>query len=149
MLTNCLQCHKAYVRNLGNAALQSCQDCANENQAHCLKVFEYLRGHSNANVEEISEGTGVPKERILKLMNERKIRLATKEQTECNACQKQLSQLDRITGTLIGGKFYCKPCVRKLAGNLNSILKPGADPPAEFRISTNPMRERRYGFRPR
>lgn len=72
-LKNCARCGQLFlytgVRNI-------CPDCVAEEEKEFELVKQYLWDHPKASLTEVSEGTGVKEERILRYLREGRISLA-------------------------------------------------------------------------
>ena len=85
-LTNCPICDELFVRMSRNV----CQNCFKKEEEAYKKVYTYVRNKENrqATVDQVSEGTGVKKDFIIKFLKEKRIRstLMPNVSYDCERC---------------------------------------------------------------
>lgn len=108
-LKNCPQCGKVFTR----ISRDLCPDCIAQEDEMIKQIQQYLDEHANSTISDISEGTGIPSDRIILLLQEG--RLVTKENSgllKCERCGKPISL----------GRF-CSECSTTLTKLFSSIRK--------------------------
>ena len=74
-LANCVKCGKVYVKT---EIRELCYDCFREEEEAFEKVRRFINKRENrtASMKEISEGTGVPEELVLKFIKRGRLNIA-------------------------------------------------------------------------
>lgn len=105
-LKNCPECGKLFVYSVR----EICPDCAQKDEENLEKVRDYLYKNANATIEEISEETGVPTNKILGYLKDGHLML--KEGNPfllvCEKCKTPI-----LTGR------YCDKCKEELKRKLS------------------------------
>ncbi|HHY40379.1 MAG TPA: MerR family transcriptional regulator [Syntrophaceticus sp.] len=86
-LKNCPQCGKVFAR----ISRDLCPDCIAQEDEIIKQIQQYLDEHHNATITDISEGTGIPTDKIIVLLQEG--RLITRENSgllKCERCGKSI-----------------------------------------------------------
>ena len=115
-LANCPRCGKVFVMNFKGICANCAKDIENEYEA-CVK---YLRENKGANMQELSEDTGVAVKQITTFIREGRISIANAP---------NLSYACEVCGTFIREGNMCDSCRTKLAGDLREAGKEKAEAP--------------------
>ena len=108
-LRNCKKCNRLFSATNGTSL---CSRCSNEVDDGFTKVREYIYDNPASSVKEVSLGTGVSAEAILKWIREGKIVLGDHANIAfCERCD-----------TPTDGTRYCGKCIRELSEGLKSGL---------------------------
>jgi len=105
-LRNCPQCGKVFAR----ISRDLCPDCIAQEDKIIKQIQQYLDENTNATISDINEGTGIPVDKIIVLLQEG--RLITRENSgllKCERCGKPIPR----------GRF-CGECGKTLARLLSS-----------------------------
>jgi flagellar operon protein (TIGR03826 family) len=108
-LVNCPLCGKLFVRTTRNM----CPDCLAKEQSDFEKVKDCLYENPGANVEQISEITGVSAKRVIHFLKEGRLELSEDNKNlllKCEAC-----------GEPIRTGRFCESCVKKLSTGFSSV----------------------------
>lgn len=107
---NCPRCGKIFVPNFSNV----CGTCQKEEEGEFTKVKDYLYQNPGASIQEVSEATEVPTERILKYLREGRLQLTSHDNLilSCESCDKPI-----LTGR------FCESCTSKMANELGKFSK--------------------------
>ncbi|MFD1139394.1 flagellar protein [Paenibacillus urinalis] len=102
---NCPRCGKLYVLNV----MEACTSCLKEIEQQYIDCVEYLRVEKGANIQELSEATGVSMKQITKFIREGRISIvdAPNMMYPCEVC-----------GTLIREGHMCDGCRARLTKEL-------------------------------
>ncbi|HHW98002.1 MAG TPA: hypothetical protein GX738_00045 [Firmicutes bacterium] len=116
-VANCPRCGRIFAKTVRNL----CPDCLAEEEELYQIVYRYLRDNPKSTVQQVSENTGVPEERILAFL--RQDRIMTSEWTyltyPCERCGKQINS----------GR-YCEGCTVEMQQSLDAAarsIKPTED----------------------
>lgn len=145
MLSNCHQCHKPFA---SKATTRLCPGCTRQEQETYLKLYEYLLKHYASTIDEISEATGVPKDTVIRMINQGKFNLRQNENSACARCCKQLSESDKAAARENGGRVYCRSCTDSMANQLRSLSSSSLSPKPQAPAAA-PRRksdDKRYGL---
>lgn len=113
-LKNCKKCGRLFSANNDSTFL--CSRCNESIDDDFTKVREYIYDNPTSSVKDVSFGTGVPTESILKWIRDEKIVLGDKSIISfCERCGEPLND---------GGRF-CPKCVRSLTDGLRQGLSEG------------------------
>lgn len=109
-LANCPRCGKVFVTNFKGICANCAKDIENEYEA-CVK---YLRDNKGANMQELSDETGVTVRQITTFIREGRISTAGTPNLgyQCEVC-----------GTFIQDGNMCESCRSKLTGDLREAGK--------------------------
>ena len=123
-LKNCPQCGKVFTR----ISRDLCPDCIAQEDEIIKQIQQYLDEHANATITDISEGTGIPTDKIIVLLQEG--RLITRENSDllkcercgnpisrgrfCNECSATLTKLFSSSRKESGQKVYVREYHKKL-----------------------------------
>lgn len=145
MITNCPQCRKPFVRR--NNRL--CPDCTLAEYEEYQKVNDYLRIKPASTLDVVAEATGIPHEKILKMIQSGKINLRRPKDNVvmCKRCQRVMTEAEIILFDKTG-KQFCVTCSEKLAENLRGTDKVAPAPlplPKQIAPSEGGS-ERKYGL---
>ncbi|HYE82057.1 MAG TPA: MerR family transcriptional regulator [Clostridia bacterium] len=98
---NCPSCGRLFT-SYGN---EVCQTCFAEEEKDFKLVKEYIYDHGDVNVMEVSEGTGVSPEKILRFLKNERLYLASSEGCMLLVCES--------CGIPIQSGRYCLNCIRE------------------------------------
>lgn len=106
-LDNCSNCGNLYVK----VSRSVCPDCVKEEEKKFQTVYEFMKKRINrqATIPEITEGTGVEQELIIKFVKERRLRSSQFPNLTypCEKCGDQIQE----------GKL-CSACAKALTSDL-------------------------------
>ncbi len=109
-VANCPRCGRIFAKSVKNL----CPECAKEEEDMYEKVYSYLRENPKSTVQQVSEHTGVPEERILSFL--RQDRIMSAEWTEltypCERC-----------GADINSGRFCDRCNKEMQESLHSAAE--------------------------
>ena len=108
---NCPQCGKIFVSQFAEV----CNICQKEQEAEFARVKDYLYENPGAIVQEVSDATEVPTEKIFRYLREGRLTLSANNSNfmlNCENCDKQI-----LTGR------YCDSCKSKLTDDLSKHLR--------------------------
>lgn len=113
MLKNCPECGALFVSGIKKL----CDECSKKDEEDYNKIFKFLRQNPCSKIVEVSEGTGVPRKKIMKFIEEGRISLATivldeKEKICCKMCGKEIKS----------GKL-CNVCAEEFKKKLEGTKK--------------------------
>lgn len=114
----CRQCGRLF-ESLGS---NLCPRCMEDMEKDFVTVKEYVYDHSDANVFDISNETGVPEKTVLEFLREGRLSMSGAD-LHCEEC-----------GASITTGRYCSECQNKL----EIILKSAYRPPASKKESNTP-----------
>lgn len=102
---NCPRCGKLYVLNV----MEACPSCLKEIEKQYFECVDYLREKRGANIQELSEATGVSVKQITKFIREGRISIkdAPNLTYPCEVC-----------GTFIREGHMCDSCRARLTKEL-------------------------------
>lgn len=110
-LANCAKCGKVYVKT---GIRELCYDCFREEEEAFEKVRRFINKRDNrtASMKEISEGTGVPEELILKFIKQGRLNIARLPNVgyPCETC-----------GRIIRVGRICEQCARRISKELEAL----------------------------
>ncbi|WP_250277325.1 MerR family transcriptional regulator [[Clostridium] colinum] len=109
-IKNCPKCKKIFSP-VGGSLI--CSECVKEEEKEFEKVRDYLRENRGANINIVSEETGVSTKKIFKYLREGRLEVTDGigEILKCVKC-----------GTSIKSGQYCRACSDKVSKNLSSVL---------------------------
>ncbi len=108
-LRNCPECGKLFAR----ISRDLCPDCIAQEDEMLVQIQQFLDEHNNATISEVSEGTGIPGDKIVTLLQEG--RLVARDNSnllKCERCGKSIPK----------GRF-CIECSTDIARSLSSPEK--------------------------
>lgn len=108
-LRNCKKCGRLFSATNGTAL---CSRCSNEVDDGFTKVREYIYDNPSSSVKEVSSGTGVNSDVILKWIREGRIVLG--DHANIAFCERCDAPTD--------GSRYCGKCVHELSTGLKAGL---------------------------
>ncbi len=127
-LRNCSECGKLFVY----VGRDLCPECVKTEEEMFEKVEKFLRKNSGASVQEISEATGVPEEKIIHFLKEGRLVARTPfQQVICERCGKPIAS----------GRF-CGDCLEALRATVGTLASPALKP------KLGKEEEQSYHFRP-
>lgn len=103
---NCPRCGKMFVF----VGRKICPDCREKDERDFDRIREYLRSHPGANLEEIHEGTGVEKEKVLEFLREGRLEVRKNGITAVRKCE--------VCGRVISRGRICDDCVQQFKSPL-------------------------------
>ena len=114
-IKNCTVCKKIFYPVDGSSI---CGECIKAENEQFVKVRDYLRNNKGADINVVSEETGVTTKKILRYLKEGKLEVSDgmKDFLKCEKC-----------GVSIRSGQYCRKCIDELSKNLSSILKSGSE----------------------
>lgn len=108
-LRNCKKCGRLFSAT-DNSGL--CSRCNENVDDSFTRVREYIYDNPTSSVKDVSQGTGVPTDSILKWIREEKIKLADNSSIAfCERC-----------GASTDGARFCNKCVGELTNGLKKGL---------------------------
>ncbi len=109
-VANCPRCGRIYAKTLRNL----CPDCLREEEELYEIVYRYLRDNPKSTVQQVSENTGVPEERILGFLRQDRIMSSEWSQLTypCERC-----------GTQINTGRFCESCNQEMQQSLDSAAR--------------------------
>ncbi|KGG79975.1 TIGR03826 family flagellar region protein [Caloranaerobacter azorensis] len=109
-IRNCSRCGRIYAYDGIN---KLCPKCRKEEEEEFKRVKEYIYDHPDANIQMVSEETGVPVKKILRYLREGKLELKTENNLllACERCGKPIKT----------GRF-CDKCIVELKRELKSAV---------------------------
>jgi hypothetical protein len=107
-ITNCKICGKIFESISGKKV---CPNCSASEEQEYLKVRSYVKDNPKASINAVSEGTGVPIEKINEYLRKGLLERAEVEEVSLK-CQ--------LCGTSILNGNYCLTCIEKLKQGLKS-----------------------------
>lgn len=107
---NCPHCGKLYVLNV----MECCPTCLREIEQQYVDCVEYLRKERGANIQELSDETGVSIKQITRFIKEGRISVmdAPNLMYPCEIC-----------GTLIREGHMCESCRSRLTKDLSGAAR--------------------------
>ena len=107
---NCPHCGKLYALNV----MGCCPTCLREIEQQYVDCAEYLRKHRGANIQELSDETGVSIKQITRFIKEGRISVvdAPNLMLPCEVC-----------GTFIREGHLCESCRSRLTKDLSSAAR--------------------------
>lgn len=117
-VANCPRCGRIYAKTVRNL----CPDCLKEEEELYELVYRYLRDNPKSTVQQVSDNTGVPEERILAFLRQDRIMSAEWSQLTypCERCG---------TAQINSGRF-CENCTQEMQQSLETAarsIKPADD----------------------
>lgn len=134
-LRNCVRCGNLMDGRLGPL----CLECRRNDAEAFDRVRAYLEEHPQANLGEVSEGTGVEVDQIRRFLREGRLELVgDPDALHCERCGASIA-----TGRL------CSDCVRELEEAAGSAPPPPPEPKEQARLHLGRgwIEERRERFR--
>lgn len=107
---NCPSCGKLF-KSYGNAV---CQMCTVKEERDFKLVKEYIYDHENVNIVQVSEGTGVSAEKILRFLKQERLILTSTEGNVVLVCES--------CGRPIQTGRFCFSCKKELEASLKREL---------------------------
>ena len=91
-----------------------CKDCIRAEEENFIRVRDYLRENRGADINLVSEETGVSTKKILKYLREGRLEVSDgmEDFLKCEKC-----------GVSIRSGQYCRSCLEKVSKHLSSLLK--------------------------
>jgi len=109
-LRNCKKCGRLFSSLDGGGLCSRCNDDVDDS---FTRVREYIYDNPTSSVKDVSEGTAVPTEAILKWIREEKIRLSDGSGiTFCERCSEPSN-----------GNRFCNKCVHELSSGLKKGME--------------------------
>jgi flagellar operon protein (TIGR03826 family) len=111
-IRNCKKCGKIYQYD---GTHKICMECRRKEEENFEKVKEYLRDNPKANINTVSEKTGVPKKEIIEFIKNDRLIAEDMEidiTIKCDRCGKEIKH----------GK-YCDSCIADMKEEIESIKK--------------------------
>lgn len=109
-IKNCTKCKKIFSSLRGE---NICAECVKKEEEEFNIIREYLRVNRGANIDVVSEETGVSIKQIMKYLREGRLQ-ATEGMSDFLKCEK-------CGVSIITGQF-CKDCSEKMTKALKSII---------------------------
>lgn len=109
-IKNCPRCGKIFSPTGGSLI---CKDCLKAEEQEFEKVRDYLRENRGADINIVSEETGVSTKKIIKYLKEGRLE-ATSGMGDFLKCEK--------CGISIRSGQYCRACTEKVSKNLSAVL---------------------------
>ena len=106
-LANCPRCGRLYTRHFRDI----CPNCHNDMEQEYEKCLQYLRDNKGANINELSDNTGVSIRQITRFIREGRISLYNVP---------NLSYPCEVCGTLIRDGNMCDSCRSRLSRDLRN-----------------------------
>jgi len=116
-VANCPRCGRIFAKTVRNL----CPQCLAEEEELYQKVYHYLRENPKSTVQQVSENTGVPEERILAFLRQDRL-LASEWSFLTYPCER--------CGTPIKSGRYCEKCTVEMQHSLDAAarsIKPRED----------------------
>lgn len=110
-IRNCSKCGKIYAYD-GTSKL--CPKCRKEEEEEFKRVKEYIYDHPEANIQLVSEETGVPVKKILRYLREGRLQLKDEHNNLILACER--------CGKPIKTGRFCDMCVAELQRELKGVV---------------------------
>lgn len=110
-IRNCSKCGKIYAYD-GTSKL--CPKCRKEEEEEFKRVKEYIYDHPEANIQLVSEETGVPVKKILRYLREGRLELKDEHNNLILACER--------CGKPIKTGRFCDMCVKELQRELKGVV---------------------------
>ncbi len=133
-LANCAKCGKVYVKT---GIRELCYDCFREEEEAFEKVRRFINKRENrtASMKEISEGTGVPEELVLKFIKQGRLNIARLPNVgyPCESCGR----------TIRTGKI-CERCARRISKELEILKEKEREKQEKERKETYYAIDKRY-----
>ena len=105
MLINCKKCNRLFSSKDGSTLCSRCSDVIDDGFG---RVREYIYENPTSSLKDVSHGTGVEADAILKWIREGKIILSDRSNISfCERC-----------GVAIDGGRYCGKCIKELSEGL-------------------------------
>lgn len=139
-LRNCARCGRLTDGRFGSL----CPECKREDAEAFEKVEKYLRQHPDANLMQVSEGTGVDADHIRRFLRDGRLEIVgDPDALHCERCGASIT-----TGRL------CSDCVRELERSASAQPAPEVpepekpkETPARFHLGRRWLEERRERYR--
>ncbi|WP_211749596.1 TIGR03826 family flagellar region protein [Paenibacillus sp. Marseille-Q4541] len=109
-LGNCPRCGKLYVLNV----MECCPSCVKDIEQQYVDCVEYLRKERGANIQELSEETGVSIKQITRFIKEGRISVVDSP---------NLTYPCEVCGTFIREGHMCDGCRARLTKDLNGAAR--------------------------
>ena len=109
-IKNCPKCGKLFSP-VGGSLI--CKDCIKAEEQEFERVRDYLRENRGADINIVSEETGVSTKKILKYLRDGRLEI-TEGMGDFLKCEK--------CGVSIRSGQYCRSCAEKVSKNLSSVL---------------------------
>lgn len=110
-VANCPRCGRIYAKTMKNL----CPDCVKQEEELYELVYRYLRDNPKSTVQQVSDNTGVPEERILTFLRQDRI------------TSSEWSQLaypcERCGTTQINSGRFCESCTREMQQSLETAAR--------------------------
>lgn len=109
-IKNCPKCKKIFSP-VGGSVI--CPECVKAEEEEFEKVRTYLRDNRGADINVVSDETGVSTKKILKYLREGRLEVSEgmADFLKCEKC-----------GVPIRSGQYCRACSEKVSKNLSSVL---------------------------
>ncbi len=109
-LKNCPKCKRLFSPKPGHFI---CPECEKQDEQEFQKVREYLRKNRGADINVVSEETGVSTKKILKYLREGKLEVSEgmKDLIKCEKC-----------GVSIRNGQFCRKCSEEVSKQFSSLL---------------------------
>lgn len=109
-LKSCPKCKRIFSP-VGGSLI--CRDCLKLEEEEFEKVRVYLRENRGADINQVSDETGVPTKKIFKYLREGRLEVSDgmSDFLKCEKC-----------GISIRSGQYCRSCCEKVSKNLSSVL---------------------------
>lgn len=109
-IKNCPKCKKLFSPTAGQII---CPECIKAEEEEFEKVRCYLRENRGADINVVSEETGVSTKKILRYLREGRLEVTDgmRDFLKCEKC-----------GVSIKSGQYCRSCSEKVSKNLSSLL---------------------------
>ena len=115
---NCPRCGRLFNKILSPV----CAKCEKEEEEQFKHLRDYIEEFPFANINEVSDETGIKTKRILQYIREGRIIVSSGLAGELRCAQ---------CGTAIEEGSFCPPCAAKMAKDLASSIYPSDDKAAE------------------
>ena len=129
---NCPRCGRLFTKKVASV----CRRCEKDEEEQFAKLREFIESEPYANINEITDATGVPTKRILQYIREGRLIMSAGLSGELRCAQ---------CGIAIEEGSFCKPCSLKIAQDLASALLPADIPNEEPKAKETKQRDDRRG----